>query len=233
MWAAMGAAMTETRICRKCEKEKPITSFPRRYGRSLHLRELMCGMCKKQAHATLHPEAKQIETWRARSRKLCVTLSEYLYLRVCRARRRGFKPLRVRKNYRIHCPLLIPSIEAARSRSYYHSNLTKSREKVKRWRRNNPAKRSAQHFRERVRRAAVQQDLSEEQWGAIKRAYRHRCAYCSRRRPLTQDHVVPVSKGGRHTASNIVPACRSCNSSKGASRPKVIYQEHLIGSSWA
>jgi 5-methylcytosine-specific restriction endonuclease McrA len=27
---------------------------------------------------------------------------------------------------------------------------------------------------------------------------------------------VPLSRGGSHTASNIVPACRSCNSSKGA-----------------
>jgi len=29
------------------------------------------------------------------------------------------------------------------------------------------------------------------------------------------DHVVPLIRGGRHSVGNIIPACRSCNSSKG------------------
>lgn len=44
----------------------------------------------------------------------------------------------------------------------------------------------------------------------------YRCAYCGFRLKLTLDHVVPVSKGGRDIESNLVPACQSCNSSKGA-----------------
>lgn len=44
------------------------------------------------------------------------------------------------------------------------------------------------------------------------------CAYCerkqSRRVKLTKDHVVPVSKGGKTTRSNIIPGCVRCNSSK-------------------
>jgi 5-methylcytosine-specific restriction endonuclease McrA len=45
------------------------------------------------------------------------------------------------------------------------------------------------------------------------------CAYCGNRIPRknrTLDHVVPLSKGGRHSVSNLVMACRSCNSAKGA-----------------
>jgi len=30
------------------------------------------------------------------------------------------------------------------------------------------------------------------------------------------DHVVPVSRGGLHCAENLLPACASCNLSKGA-----------------
>lgn len=45
-----------------------------------------------------------------------------------------------------------------------------------------------------------------------------RCAYCkklfTKKRPATIDHVVPLSKGGLHTLSNVVLACKSCNSSK-------------------
>lgn len=31
---------------------------------------------------------------------------------------------------------------------------------------------------------------------------------------ITRDHVIPVSKGGLNIKHNIVPACKSCNSSK-------------------
>lgn len=40
------------------------------------------------------------------------------------------------------------------------------------------------------------------------------CHYCRTTQALTVDHVVPVSKGGRDVVSNLVPACRTCNSQK-------------------
>lgn len=42
------------------------------------------------------------------------------------------------------------------------------------------------------------------------------CAYCGATGDMSLDHVVPVSRGGRHEIDNLLPACRSCNSSKGA-----------------
>lgn len=59
-------------------------------------------------------------------------------------------------------------------------------------------------------------DLTFEQWQAILAAHDHRCHYCGAACPLTMDHVTAISKGGTHTASNVVPACRSCNSRKRA-----------------
>jgi len=44
------------------------------------------------------------------------------------------------------------------------------------------------------------------------------CQYCNGRRPveeLTFDHVLPRSRGGRTTWSNVVTACSACNLSKG------------------
>lgn len=74
--------------------------------------------------------------------------------------------------------------------------------------------------RARLARADVN-DFTAQQWDMLQRAFKHRCAYCDRRYKgrLTQDHVVPISKGGAHTASNIVPACRSCNSRKRTGPP--------------
>lgn len=31
---------------------------------------------------------------------------------------------------------------------------------------------------------------------------------------LTQDHFLPLSKGGEYTVNNIIPACKNCNCSK-------------------
>ena len=43
-----------------------------------------------------------------------------------------------------------------------------------------------------------------------------RCWHCKRPVDPTLDHFVPASKGGLDTETNLVPACTSCNSSKGA-----------------
>lgn len=37
--------------------------------------------------------------------------------------------------------------------------------------------------------------------------------------PDTVDHVKPLAKGGAHMLANLRPACKSCNSSKGATWP--------------
>lgn len=68
--------------------------------------------------------------------------------------------------------------------------------------------------RRRARKAQVPDTLTGAEWDTICRRFKQRCAYCGRLRKLTQDHVIPISKGGAHSADNVVPACRPCNSSK-------------------
>jgi 5-methylcytosine-specific restriction endonuclease McrA len=75
--------------------------------------------------------------------------------------------------------------------------------------------RAAKAARKRKRRMdRVEHDLSDEQWTAIKRAWGG-CAYCgATSESLQRDCVLPISRGGRYTLDNVVPACRSCNASK-------------------
>jgi 5-methylcytosine-specific restriction endonuclease McrA len=50
-----------------------------------------------------------------------------------------------------------------------------------------------------------------------RRVARGRCGYCGQPTPpraLTMDHRVPLVRGGRSTRSNLVPACKACNSAK-------------------
>lgn len=60
----------------------------------------------------------------------------------------------------------------------------------------------------------VEHDLTDAQWAALTRAWGG-CAYCGMAdAPLQRDCVLALSRGGRYTLTNVVPACRSCNTSK-------------------
>ena len=60
----------------------------------------------------------------------------------------------------------------------------------------------------------VDHDLTDEQWEALRRAWGG-CAYCGATdRALQRDCVRAISRGGRYTLDNVVPACGSCNASK-------------------
>ena len=61
---------------------------------------------------------------------------------------------------------------------------------------------------------SVQHDLSNEQWTALQQAWGG-CAYCGvTGKPMQRDCVLAISRGGRYTFDNIVPACGPCNTSK-------------------
>lgn len=109
-----------------------------------------------------------------------------------------------------------------------------TREKVlgwsKSWRAENPervrsynsqyAKGNPEYFRAAAQKRAAKKkslacSLSLEEWEKAKAFFNNECAYCGKKlKRLTQDHVIPLSKGGTYTADNIIPACKSCNSSK-------------------
>ena len=46
------------------------------------------------------------------------------------------------------------------------------------------------------------------------------CQYCGTRRDLTLDHMIPSSRGGAHTWTNLVTACKRCNAKKGDFTPE-------------
>lgn len=63
--------------------------------------------------------------------------------------------------------------------------------------------------------------LTSKDWRDALIHFRGRCAYCgvrqNRKIKLTKDHVIPVSKGGKTTRNNMIPACTACNCSKSGS----------------
>ena len=78
----------------------------------------------------------------------------------------------------------------------------------------NRSRRATIARRRKRRMAAVEHDLSVEQWAALQDAWGG-CAYCGATdRALQRDCVLPISRGGRYTLDNIAPACGPCNASK-------------------
>lgn len=85
------------------------------------------------------------------------------------------------------------------------------------WAQSNPERRQAHRStRKAAKRAAGVYLFTGQDWLRLCRRFNDLCAYCGQKKPLTQDHVVPIARGGHHALGNILPACMSCNSSKGA-----------------
>lgn len=66
---------------------------------------------------------------------------------------------------------------------------------------------------------ASRKKLFDEKFYAIRARDGHACVYCSARKYLSLDHLIARSRGGSGEDSNLVTACRSCNSRKGARTP--------------
>lgn len=126
------------------------------------------------------------------------------------------------------------------NKRYRLEHLEKISQRVKRWIHDNPERYAAARRRwvarniekvnksklisierRRAVKALVSSDLTVAEWGNIVEVYGHRCAYCGARFDNLQiEHVIPISRGGGHTASNVVPACQKCNLKKSYRTPE-------------
>ncbi len=83
------------------------------------------------------------------------------------------------------------------------------------WHKENPEKGRALSAKRRARIHGNGGSFTVEQWKSLCEKYHNKCLACGQVKPLTADHIIPVTKGGTSWISNIQPLCRECNSAKG------------------
>jgi 5-methylcytosine-specific restriction endonuclease McrA len=107
-----------------------------------------------------------------------------------------------------------PEESRARSKSYREANPETARAAVRRWHKANPLRKASYETKRRALKQGVPSD------GLVVDLTDRCCAYCGA--PAAHvDHVVPLARGGHDTLANKVPACMTCNTSKGAKDPEV------------
>lgn len=86
------------------------------------------------------------------------------------------------------------------------------------WREAHPEKVREASQRRAARKNNLPATLTEGQWKACLEYFHNCCAYCGAQQSLwhtiEKEHFRPLTSGGGYTVDNIIPACKSCNSSK-------------------
>lgn len=89
--------------------------------------------------------------------------------------------------------------------------------KQRAWARRNRPKLAYWTSRYRARKHGAKGAHTFAEWQARVHLFRWRCFHCAKRltrKTVTKDHLVPLFRGGSENPTNLVPACKSCNSSK-------------------
>lgn len=100
----------------------------------------------------------------------------------------------------------------------------------RRWKKKNPERMAFLKACRYAREKGAKGSHTFDQWKLLKIKFRHKCAICFQYKPLTKDHVIPLSKGGSDNIENIQPLCRNCNSKKWANlniyeNPELLHKE--------
>lgn len=188
---------TITLICSRCKTEKPITEFSRNKRCTLGYGS-PCLECRRIAyHANPDPVLNRIK------QKRLENLEEE------RAKDRAY--------YAANATRL-----ATERYQRYNSNKQYQRELANKRYRRNPEKYKYNSAKRRAAKFQTDTPLTPQEIRDQRKSQKGFCWWCGKKiRGVSHvDHVIPLAKGGKHEAANIVITCAHCNLSKNAKTPQ-------------
>jgi 5-methylcytosine-specific restriction endonuclease McrA len=179
------------KICRKCGGQYKPTSPNQKYC-------VQCGPAANRARAAKWVKANP-DKRRASEAKYCKANPE----------KRKAKDLKWARENTIRKK----TTDARR----YAAHPERSKELNAKWYKENPEQARIKCATRRATKygnTALDELLTSTEWLAILAQAGGHCHYCGKETNLTVDHVIPLSKGGKHSRDNVVAACLHCNDSK-------------------
>jgi hypothetical protein len=106
--------------------------------------------------------------------------------------------------------------ESIRAAQIYIKDRDRLLNRSKKWSKDNPEKKIGQRHRRVARlHGQIIFDVPINFIEILRERQNNMCAYCSiESEKLTVEHMLPISRGGKHRMDNIVLACTTCNFSK-------------------
>jgi hypothetical protein len=202
----------QTKRCAKCGEEKPFDCFYGDKSGKYGLRS-QCKDCHNES--ARHWQQANSEWKKEYDHRRYETNSERVKERAHRWRQDN--PERASENNR---RWYRANSERAKelSRRRQQANREQHNESSRRWCQANPERRRVYEQKRRARKRSLPATLTHEQWRLCLEHFNYCCAYCGSQRDfwftVEQEHFIPTVSGGGYVAKNIIPACKSCNTSK-------------------
>lgn len=196
-------------VCTYCRVDLPVEAFNKRPARPKGYFS-RCKVCVRETTRERRAKHYQANKERLLARQLAYAIA---HRDAEAARARAWREANPEKVYELN-------------QDYYWNNAERLRAYAVDYARNHPEQTQARNRRRKAVERAATGNVTATEWAAIVEAYNGACVYCGATERLTQDHVVPLAAGGTHSPDNVVPACLSCNCSKGA-RPVEAFRQRI------
>jgi 5-methylcytosine-specific restriction endonuclease McrA len=205
--------MGKTKMCTKCKAELPLEMFGNHKGTKDGLNHRCKNCCRQYYYDNREKTLEDVGKYREKNKEKISEYKKQYYIENKKDIRQ-YKKKWYQKNR---------DFVLKRAEQYRIENEEVIKEKKRLYNLNNPGNSNIRAQRYRTRKRKLPATLTAKQWTGIKRDFNNSCAYCGMTEKehirefnerLHQEHFIPLSEGGEYSHNNIIPACKSCNSSK-------------------
>lgn len=207
------------KVCSRCKQEKPVTEFYRRKS-SKDGYDSWCKRCSAEGRDRENCLAKKRARYSQNAEASRQERREYYH------RNKSRESNRAKRYYQSFKQKLVAYAAQYREnnrawinqkrKAFYQLNRELESFWHRSWSKRNPEKTRINNNNRRARIRNAGGKFTAQEFRELCARYDWRCLACGEKRPLSPDHVVPISRGGSNDISNIQPLCSECNNRKHA-----------------